>query len=86
MTADTAWRVTGFVLRVSSWFCLILIGTRAVFILIIKFPPGVNIFMHWIFNFCLFWIFALMVLVCWMSNPGGVVEYDMIFIARTVTL
>ena len=51
-----------------------------------KLSPGVNIFMCWVFTFCLFWIFPLMVLACEMSNPGGGVEYDMIFIARTVTL
>ena len=48
---------------------LILIETRAV--LAMKFSLGVNIFMRWIFNFCLFWIFPLMVLACEMSNPGG---------------
>ena len=48
---------------------LILIETRAV--LIIKSSLGVNICMHWSFNFCLFWIFPLMVLACEMSNPGG---------------
>ena len=48
---------------------LILIETRAV--LIMKVSPGVNIFMRWVFNFCLFWIFPLMVLACEMSNPGG---------------
>ena len=48
---------------------LILIETRAV--LIMKVSPGVNIFMRWVFNFCLFWIFSLMVLACEMSNPGG---------------
>ena len=47
---------------------LILIETRAV--LIMKVSPGVNIFMRWVFNFCLFWIFPLMV-ACEMSNPGG---------------
>ena len=41
---------------------LILIGTRAV--LIMKVSPGVNIFMRWVFNFCLFWIFLIMVLAC----------------------
>ena len=39
---------------------LILIETRAV--LKMKVSPGVNIFMRWVFNFCLFWIFLLMVL------------------------
>ena len=34
---------------------LILIETRAV--LIMKVSPGVSIFMRWVFNFCLFWIF-----------------------------
>ena len=48
---------------------LILIKTRAV--LIMKVSPGVNIFMHWVFNFCLFWIFPLMILACEISNPGG---------------
>ena len=55
---------------------LILIETRAV--LIIKVSPGVNIFMRWVFNFCLFFIFLLMVLACKMSNPGGGVEYEMV--------
>ena len=36
---------------------LILIEIRAV--LIMKVSPGVNIFMRWVFNFCLFWIFIL---------------------------
>ena len=48
---------------------LVLTETRAV--LIIRFSLGVNIFMRWVFNFCLFWIFPLMVLACEMSNPGG---------------
>ena len=48
---------------------LILIETRA--ILIMKVSPGVNIFMRWVFNFCLFWIFPFMVLAYEMSNPGG---------------
>ena len=48
---------------------LILIETREV--LIMKVFPGVSIFMRWVFNFCLFWIFLLMVLACEMSNPGG---------------
>ena len=47
----------------------LLIGTRAV--LIIKVSPGVNIFMRWVFNFCLFSIFLRMVLACYVSNPGG---------------
>ena len=50
-------------------FVLILIETRAV--LTIKVSPGANIFMRWVFNFCLFWIFLLMVLACEMSNPVG---------------
>ena len=62
MGANATWRVTGFVLRVRSWFCLILIGTRAV--IIIKVPSGVNIFMHWVFNFYIFWIFVLTILAC----------------------
>ena len=48
---------------------LILMETRAV--LIMKVSPCVNIFMRWVFNFCLFCIFPLMVLACEMSNPGG---------------
>ena len=48
---------------------LILIGTRSV--LMMKVSSGVNIFIDWVFNFCLFWIFLLMVLACSMSNPGG---------------
>ena len=48
---------------------LILIETRAV--LIMKVSPGVNIFMRWVSNFCLFKIFPLMVLACEMSYPGG---------------
>ena len=40
----------------------ILIETRVV--LIMKVSPGVNIFMRWVFNFCLSWIFPLMVLAC----------------------
>ena len=48
---------------------LVLIETRAV--LIMKVSPGVNIFMRWVFNFCLFCIFLLMVLACEMSDPGG---------------
>ena len=47
---------------------LILIETRVV--LIMKVSLGVNIFMRWVFNFCLFYIFPLMVLVCKMSHPG----------------
>ena len=79
MGAD-AWRVTGFVLRyfrMISTFAfgkcysrgalrflvvLILIATKA--ILITKVSSGVNIFMRWVFNFCLFWIFLRMVLAC----------------------
>ena len=48
---------------------LILIETRAV--LIMKVSPGVNIFMRWVFNFCLFCIFVLMVLACEMSKIMG---------------
>ena len=49
---------------------LILIETRAVLI-IMKVSSGVNIFMRWVFNFCIFGIFLLVVLACEMSNPGG---------------
>ena len=48
---------------------LIMIETRAA--LIMKFSLGVNIFMRWIFNFCLVWIFVFMVLACEMTNPEG---------------
>ena len=41
---------------------LILIETRTV--LIMKDALGVNIFMRWVFNFCLFGIFVLMALAC----------------------
>ena len=41
---------------------LILIGTRAV--LITKVSSGVNIFMRWVFNFCLFFGFFRTVLAC----------------------
>ena len=41
---------------------LILIGTRAV--PITKVSSGVNIFMRWVFNFCLFLGFLRMVLAC----------------------
>ena len=48
---------------------LILIETRAV--LMMKVSLGVNIFMCWVFTFCLLCIFPLMVLAFEMSNPGG---------------
>ena len=41
---------------------LILIGTRAV--LIMKVSSGVNVFMRWVFNICLYGIFLLMVFAC----------------------
>ena len=41
---------------------LILIGTRAV--LITKVSSGVIVFMRWVFHFCLFMIFLLMVFAC----------------------
>ena len=41
---------------------LILIETRVV--LIMKVSLDVNMFMRWVFNFCLFAIFVLMVLAC----------------------
>ena len=40
---------------------LILIGTRAV--LITKVSSGVNIFMRWVFNFCLFFYFSYVISV-----------------------
>ena len=48
---------------------LILIETRGVQIM--KVSLGVNIFMRWVLNFCLFRIFPPMVLACEMSNSGG---------------
>ena len=48
--------VTGF------WLFLILVGTRAV--LITKVSSGVNIFMRWVSNFCLFFLFFRTVLAC----------------------
>ena len=47
---------------------LILIETRAV--LVMKVSPCVNIFMRWVFNLYLFWIFLLMILACEMPNAG----------------
>ena len=47
---------------------LILIETRAVLIMKVSLAL---FFMRWVFNFCLFWIFPLMVLACEMSNTGG---------------
>ena len=41
---------------------LILIETRVV--LIMKVSLDVNMFMRWVFNFCLFAIFVLMVIAC----------------------
>ena len=43
----------------------ILIETRVVIIMKVSF--GVNIFMRWVFKFCLFWIFPLMVFAYEMS-------------------
>ena len=46
-----------------------------------KVFPGVNIFIRWVFNFCLFlsWYYRAKCLIL-----GGGVEDGMIFIARTV--
>ena len=56
---------------------LILIGTRAV--LIVKVSSGVNIFMRWIFNFCLFLDSSSHgISVLNVKSWGGGVEYDMI--------
>ena len=52
-------------------FLVILILTETRAVLITKVSSGVNIFMRWVFNFCLFWVFLLMVLACEMSNLGG---------------
>ena len=46
-------------------------STKTKIVLIMKVSTGVNIFMRWVFNFCLFFIFPLMILACEMSNPGG---------------
>ena len=54
---------------------LILIGTRAV--LITKVSSGVNIFIRWVFNFCLFFYFSYGISVLNVKSWGGV-EYDMI--------
>ena len=49
---------------------LILIGTRAV--LITKVSSGVNIFMRWVFNFCLFFgIFSYGISVLNVKSWGG---------------
>ena len=48
---------------------LILIGTRAV--LITKFSSGVNIFMRWVFNFCLFLGFSYGISVLNVKSWGG---------------
>ena len=55
---------------------LILIGTRAV--LITKVSSGVNIFMRWVFNFCLFFYFPYGISVLNVKSWGGGGEYDMI--------
>ena len=48
---------------------LILIGTRAVPIM--KFSSGVNIFMRWVFNFCLFLGFSYGIGVLNVKSWGG---------------
>ena len=48
---------------------LILIGTRAV--LITKVSSGVNIFMRWVFNFCLFLDFSYGISVLNVKSWGG---------------
>ena len=55
--------------------------TRAVPIMNVS--PGVNNFIRWVFNFCLFlsWYYRAKCLIL-----GGGIEDDMIFIARTVIL
>ena len=55
---------------------LMLIGTRAA--LVMKVSSGVNIFMRWVFNFCLFLDFSYGISVLNVKSWGGVVEYDMI--------
>ena len=48
---------------------LILIGTRAV--LIMKVSSGVNVFVRWIFNFCLFLDFSYGISVLNILSWGG---------------
>ena len=48
---------------------LILIGTRAV--LITKVSSGINIFMRWVFNFCLFLDFSYGINVLNVKSWGG---------------
>ena len=48
---------------------LILIGTRAV--LVMKVSSGVNIFMRWIFNFCLFFYSSYGISVLNVKSWGG---------------
>ena len=48
---------------------LVLIGTRAV--LITKVSSGVNIFMRWVFNFCLFLDFSYGISVLNVKPWGG---------------
>ena len=48
---------------------LIMIGTRAV--LITKVSSGVNIFMRWVFNFCLFLDFSYGISVLNVESSGG---------------
>ena len=67
-------------------FLVVLILIETIAVLIMKVSLGVNNIMRWVFNFFLFWIFPLMVLAYEMSNSGGGVEYDMIFIARNSCL
>ena len=45
-------------------FLVVLILIEITTVLIMKVSLGVNIFMRWVFNFCLFWIFVLMALAC----------------------
>ena len=59
-----------------SFVVLILIGTRAV--LITKVSYGVNIFMRWVFNLCLFLNSSYGISVLNVRSWGGGVEYDMI--------
>ena len=47
-------------------------------ILIMWVSLGINMFIRWVFNSCLYSIFVLMVLTCEMSDPGGQVKYSMV--------
>ena len=47
-------------------------------VLVMWVSLGIDIFILWVFNSCLFSIFVLMVLTCEMPDPGGGVKYSMV--------